>query len=64
MFKEKLALLPSKPGCYIHKDKNGNVLLKADTQYMLKCEDVIDGKRYAVYDTETKDYELLVAINN
>ena len=26
MFKEKLALLPSKPGCYIHKDKNGNVI--------------------------------------
>ena len=46
------------------KDKNGNVLLKADTQYMLKYEDVIDGKRYAVYDTEIKDYELLVAINN
>lgn len=46
------------------KDKNGNVLLKADTQYMLKCEDIIDGKRYAVYDTEIKDYELLVAINN
>ena len=26
MFKEKLALLLSKPGCYIHKDKNGNVI--------------------------------------
>ena len=26
MFKEKLALVPEKPGCYLHKDKNGNVI--------------------------------------
>ena len=26
MIKEKLALVPEKPGCYLHKDKSGNVI--------------------------------------
>lgn len=26
MFKDKLLLIPEKPGCYLHKDKSGNVI--------------------------------------
>jgi len=26
MIKEKLALVPEKPGCYLHKDKNGTII--------------------------------------
>ena len=64
MFKEKLALLPSKPGCYIHKDKNGNViyvgkaknLKKRDSSYFNKIH---TGKTKALVDN-INDFEYIV----
>jgi hypothetical protein len=44
------------------KDSDGTVLLKANTPYMPKCEDVVKGKKYLVYDSEIEDQEVLLPV--
>jgi hypothetical protein len=42
---------------------NGDVLLKANTPYMSKSEEILNGKRYLVYDSEIENQEVLLPIN-
>lgn len=44
------------------KDREGNVLLKANTPYMPKCEDIVEGKKYLVYDSELEGEEVLIPV--
>lgn len=46
------------------KDKHGNVLLKANTAYFPKGEEVIKGKKYLIYDSEIKNEEILIPASN
>lgn len=45
------------------KDKDGTVLLKANTPYMHKSKDTVNGKSYLVYDSEVESQEVLILIN-
>ena len=43
--------------------KDGRVLLKNNTAYLPKGTDIVNGKKYLVYDTEIEGQEYLVLIN-
>jgi hypothetical protein len=44
------------------KDDNGDILLKANTPYLPKGEDIINNKIYLIYDSEIEDQEVLLPI--
>ena len=45
------------------KDNAGSILLKANTPYMPKGEDIVNGKKYLVYDSEIAEQEVLLHTN-
>ena len=44
------------------KDGDGSILLKANTPYLPKGEDIVNGKNYLVYDSEIAEQEVLLPV--